>query len=86
MRSCIDSNLGIVLGKPRFTRRHQTRSSTIGLSGAVGGLSANFSAGSSQLMHWRSVRPEIVTDTFSAFRAACCLSHEMILLIFPPFG
>ena len=61
MRSCIDWNLGIVLGKPRFTRRHQTRSSTIGLSGAVGGLSANFSAGSSQLMHWRSVRPEMVT-------------------------
>jgi hypothetical protein len=31
-----------------------------GLSGAVSGLSAHFTAGSSQLMHWRSVRPEIV--------------------------
>jgi hypothetical protein len=36
-------------------------SATIGLSGAVSGLSAHFIAGSSQLMHWRSVRPEKVT-------------------------
>ena len=31
------------------------------LSGAVGELSAHFTAGSSQPMHWKSVRPEIVT-------------------------
>jgi hypothetical protein len=31
-----------------------------GLSGAVSGLSAHFTAGSSQLMHCRSVRPEMV--------------------------
>jgi hypothetical protein len=37
-----------------------TRSSTIGFSGTVTGLSAHFTAGSSQLMHWRSVRPEMV--------------------------
>src|SRR5258705_10050324 len=35
--------------------------STIVFSGAVTGLSAHFTAGSSQLMHWRSVRPEMVT-------------------------
>jgi hypothetical protein len=28
---------------------------------AVSGLSADFSAASSQLMHWRQVRPEMVT-------------------------
>jgi hypothetical protein len=33
----------------------------IGFSGAISGLSAHFTAGSSQLMHWRSVRPEKVT-------------------------
>src|SRR5260370_12951017 len=33
----------------------------IGFSAAVSGLSAHFTAGSSQLMHWRSVRPEMVT-------------------------
>src|SRR5258705_5151423 len=30
----------------------------MGFSGAVTGLSAHFTAGSSHLMHWRSVRPE----------------------------
>ena len=39
----------------------QARSYTIGCSAAVSGLSADFTAGSSQLMHWRSVRPERVT-------------------------
>jgi hypothetical protein len=33
----------------------------MGFSGAMSGLSAHFTAGSSQLMHWRSVRPEMVT-------------------------
>jgi hypothetical protein len=33
----------------------------IGFSGAVSGLSAHFTAGSSQVMHWRSVRPDQVT-------------------------
>jgi len=33
----------------------------IGFSGAMSGLSAHFTAGSSQLMHWRLVRPEKVT-------------------------
>jgi hypothetical protein len=33
----------------------------MGLSGALTGLSAHFTAGSSQLMHCRSVRPEMVT-------------------------
>src|ERR1700736_858806 len=39
----------------------QAHSCTIGCSAAVSGLSADFTAGSSQLMHWRSVRPEMVT-------------------------
>src|SRR5260370_30677111 len=39
----------------------QTCAGTIGFSGAVRGLSAHLSAGSSQLMHCRSVRPEMVT-------------------------
>jgi hypothetical protein len=38
-------NLGIVLGNLDFTRRHQTRSSTIGLSGAVGGTFSQFQRG-----------------------------------------
>ena len=33
----------------------------MGYSGAMTRLSAHFTAGSSQLMHWRSVRPERVT-------------------------
>jgi hypothetical protein len=36
-------------------------SAMIGFSGAVSGLSAHFTAGSSQVMHWRSVRPDQVT-------------------------
>ncbi len=46
---------------------HSTRSVTIGFSGAVSGLSAHFTAGSSQLMHWRSVRPEMVTTGITRF-------------------
>jgi hypothetical protein len=45
----------------------QVRSSSVGFSGAVGGLWANFTAGSSQLMHWRSVLPQIVTTGASRF-------------------
>src|SRR6267378_5318347 len=47
--------------QPEARRVVQARSSTIGFSGAVSGLSYHFTAGSSQLMHWRSVRPERVT-------------------------
>src|ERR1700692_4193947 len=39
----------------------------IGFSGAMSGRSAHFTAGSSQLMHWRSVRPEMVTTGISRF-------------------
>jgi hypothetical protein len=39
----------------------QARYAAMGLSGALTGLSAHFTAGSSQLMHCRSVRPEMVT-------------------------
>src|SRR6202022_2987444 len=50
---------------PTFQRKacgeRLARSGTIGFSGAVSGLSAHFSAGSSQLIHLRSVRPEMVT-------------------------
>ena len=42
-------------------------STTIGFSGAVRGLSAHFTAGSSQLMHCRSVRPEMVTTAAIRF-------------------
>jgi hypothetical protein len=36
------------------------RPDAIGPGGAVSGLSAHFTAGSSQLIHWKSVRPEMV--------------------------
>src|SRR6202047_2284431 len=39
----------------------------MGFSGAMSGLSAHFTAGSSQLMHWRSVRPEMVTTGTNCF-------------------
>jgi len=55
-----------------------TRSSTIGFSGTVTGLSAHFTAGSSQLMHWRSVRPDYREHSFSAFRAARCPIHWIL--------
>jgi hypothetical protein len=45
----------------------QTWAGMIGFSGAVSGLSAHFTAGSSQLMHWRSVRPEMVITATSRF-------------------
>src|SRR6266436_6264891 len=45
----------------------QTCAGTIGFSGAVSGLSAHFTAGSSQLMHCRSVRPEMVTTATIRF-------------------
>src|SRR5258708_2645677 len=53
--------------QPEACRVVQARSSTIGFSGAVSGLSYHFTAGSSQLMHWRSVRPEMVTTGISRF-------------------
>jgi hypothetical protein len=58
---CIALECGHRARKADLLDAVQTRSSTIGFSGAVSGLSADFSAGSSQLMHWRSVRPEMVT-------------------------
>ncbi len=66
----------------------QARSFTIGSSAAVGGLSADFSAGSSQLMHWRSVRPErvtIATISFPHFGQRVVRSMT-ILPIFPSYG
>jgi hypothetical protein len=47
--------------QPEACRVAQARSCTIGFSGAVNGLSDHFAAGSSQLMHWRTVRPQMVT-------------------------
>ena len=45
------------------------RSGAVGAGGAVSGLSAHFAAGSSQLIHWKSVRPEMVIT------ATVCLPH-----------
>jgi hypothetical protein len=53
--------------EPKAGGAVKTRSDTIGFSGAVSGLSAHFTAGSSQLMHWRSVRPEMVTTGTNRF-------------------
>jgi hypothetical protein len=59
---------GFVLHRPvkisPQAARGTTGSASIGFSGAICGLSANFTAGSSQLMHWRSVRPDkVITGT-----------------------
>src|SRR6185437_12760252 len=50
-----------------FSQGWAAGSATIGLSGAVSGLSANFTAGSSQLIHWSSVRPEMATTGTNSF-------------------
>jgi hypothetical protein len=42
-------------------------SATIGFSGTISGVSAHLIAGSSQLMHWRSVRPDRVTTGTRCF-------------------
>jgi hypothetical protein len=58
----------------------------IGFSGAVSELSAHFTAGSSQPMHWKSVRPEMVTTgavRFPHFGHRVTQIHE-ILPIFSP--
>jgi hypothetical protein len=55
-RIASSSNPKIVSTSPP---RHQLLVQTA--SGAVSGLSVHFTAGSSQLMHCRSVRPEMVT-------------------------
>src|SRR4030088_1019983 len=39
----------------------------MGFSEALGGLSAHFTTGPSQLLHWRSVRPERVTTGIIRF-------------------
>src|SRR5260221_8111637 len=61
---------------------------TIGFSGAVSGLSAHFTAGSSQVMHWRSARPEMLTtgtNRFPHFGQRVVRSMRL-LAIFPPYG
>ena len=52
----------------------------------MSGLSAHFAAGSSQLMHWRSVRPEKVTTGTIRFLhfGQCVIRSIEILPIFSP--
>ena len=51
----------------RFFQWWAAGSARSGLSGTVSGLSAHFTAGSSQLMHWSSVRPEMATTGSNSF-------------------
>jgi len=55
------------LAPVRFFQCWMAGSATTGLSGTVSGPSAHFAAGSSQLMHWSSVRPEMATTGSNNF-------------------
>jgi hypothetical protein len=61
-------------------------SAAICFSGAISGLSAHFTTGSSQLMHWRSVRPDKVITGTRCFPhlGQCVIGFMRSLPIFLP--
>jgi hypothetical protein len=61
-------------------------SAAICFSGAISGLSAHFTTGSSQLMHWRSVRPDKVITGTRCFPhlGQCVIGFMRSLPIFSP--